>query len=262
MNKKKVYNCDRFIPCRIPDRREISSHLLKDDKLHQDTNGVKNQYDRVLYENMFYSNKKDRILSFTPRTYDARLRTYHPDIPSMDAIETPRTIPVQPERILDAPDLVDDFYLNLLDWSNKNIVAIALSTRVFFWNDTTHERLPLIIDMNDSSAYHALSDVVTSVSFNKQGNLIAMGSNNRNLCVQDLETNKTIYSHNFQDDVIGSLDWNNYILTCGTRGNRILSFDVRNALVSTVMAHTDEVCKIKWDPHGRYLVSGRVFICV
>ena len=28
-----------------------------------------------------------------------------------------RFIPSYPEKILDAPDLVDDYYLNLLDWS-------------------------------------------------------------------------------------------------------------------------------------------------
>lgn len=38
-----------------------------------------------------------------------------------------RAVPQQPERILDAPDLVDDYYLNLLDWGSKNAVAVALN---------------------------------------------------------------------------------------------------------------------------------------
>ena len=29
-----------------------------------------------------------------------------------------------PERILDAPDLTDDYYLNLLDWSSTNTVIL------------------------------------------------------------------------------------------------------------------------------------------
>jgi hypothetical protein len=33
-----------------------------------------------------------------------------------------RHIPQTQERILDAPDLVDDYYLNLLDWSCNNTV--------------------------------------------------------------------------------------------------------------------------------------------
>lgn len=33
-----------------------------------------------------------------------------------------RNVPQAPERILDAPDLVDDYYLNLLDWGSNNVV--------------------------------------------------------------------------------------------------------------------------------------------
>ena len=34
-----------------------------------------------------------------------------------------RHIPQSPERILDAPDLLDDYYLNLLDWNSNNILG-------------------------------------------------------------------------------------------------------------------------------------------
>ncbi len=36
-----------------------------------------------------------------------------------------RHIPTTQDRILDAPDLVDDYYLNLLDWSSGNQVSDA-----------------------------------------------------------------------------------------------------------------------------------------
>ena len=45
-----------------------------------------------------------------------------------------RHIPSAPSRILDAPDLLDDYYLNLLHWSDKNILAVALSQTVYLWN--------------------------------------------------------------------------------------------------------------------------------
>lgn len=32
-----------------------------------------------------------------------------------------RTIPTAPLRILDAPDLVDDYYLNLISWGHNNV---------------------------------------------------------------------------------------------------------------------------------------------
>ncbi|PNX68159.1 anaphase-promoting complex subunit cdc20-like protein, partial [Trifolium pratense] len=34
-----------------------------------------------------------------------------------------RIIPQTSERTLDAPDLVDDYYLNLLDWGSANVLA-------------------------------------------------------------------------------------------------------------------------------------------
>jgi len=37
-----------------------------------------------------------------------------------------RYVPQAPEKILDAPELVNDYYLNLLDWSSQNVVAVAL----------------------------------------------------------------------------------------------------------------------------------------
>ena len=40
------------------------------------------------------------------------------------AKKTFRAVPSAPERILDAPDLVDDYYLNLLDWSSTNVVSV------------------------------------------------------------------------------------------------------------------------------------------
>lgn len=34
-----------------------------------------------------------------------------------------RNIPQAPERILDAPEMLDDYYLNLLDWGPMNNVV-------------------------------------------------------------------------------------------------------------------------------------------
>jgi len=31
-------------------------------------------------------------------------------------------------KVLDAPGLIDDFYLNLLDWSTRNLIAVGLAS--------------------------------------------------------------------------------------------------------------------------------------
>lgn len=48
-----------------------------------------------------------------------------------------RKIPKTPFKVLDAPDLQDDYYLNLLDWSSQNILAVGLGTAVYMWNAST-----------------------------------------------------------------------------------------------------------------------------
>jgi cell division cycle protein 20 (cofactor of APC complex) len=52
----------------------------------------------------------------------------------MDPKLRKRAIPTRPERVLDAPGMVDDYYLNLLAWSSDNMVGIGLGEGVYIWN--------------------------------------------------------------------------------------------------------------------------------
>ncbi len=45
-----------------------------------------------------------------------------------------RHISQQPAKILDAPNLLDDYYLNLIDWSSDNQLAVALGSSIYLWN--------------------------------------------------------------------------------------------------------------------------------
>jgi cell division cycle protein 20 (cofactor of APC complex) len=48
-----------------------------------------------------------------------------------------RYLPTSAERILDAPDIINDYYLQLLDWNSNNILAVALSSELYLWNATS-----------------------------------------------------------------------------------------------------------------------------
>jgi cell division cycle 20-like protein 1 (cofactor of APC complex) len=50
-----------------------------------------------------------------------------------------RKISKKPYKILDAPNLQDDFYLNLLDWSDKNQIAVALDSSLYLWSGCSSE---------------------------------------------------------------------------------------------------------------------------
>ena len=45
-----------------------------------------------------------------------------------------RKISKIPYKVLDAPALQDDFYLNLVDWSSTNNLAVGLSNCVYIWS--------------------------------------------------------------------------------------------------------------------------------
>lgn len=63
---------------------------------------------------------------------------FHADeLASHSAKKATRKIPKVPYKVLDAPSLQDDFYLNLLDWSSNNVLSVALGTSVYLWSACT-----------------------------------------------------------------------------------------------------------------------------
>ena len=50
-----------------------------------------------------------------------------------------RKISKTPFKVLDAPDLQDDFYLNLLDWSSQNMLSVGLGPAVYLWSACTSQ---------------------------------------------------------------------------------------------------------------------------
>jgi cell division cycle 20-like protein 1 (cofactor of APC complex) len=48
-----------------------------------------------------------------------------------------RFISKTPFKVLDAPELRDDYYLNVVDWSESNFLGIALSQSVYIWSAST-----------------------------------------------------------------------------------------------------------------------------
>jgi hypothetical protein len=107
-----------------------------------------NNYQNLMLETLFQQNESfyidnnqlkltnDRFLSFSLKNNQSnkknnQLKSNIKNILDVDKkTEKRATIPLIPERILDAPNLIDDYYLNLLDWSSTNILAVSLG-RIF-----------------------------------------------------------------------------------------------------------------------------------
>lgn len=93
------------------------------------------------------------------------------------------------ERTLDAPDIVDDYYLNLLDWGSGNVLSIALGNTVYLW-DASNGSTSELVTIDDENG------PVTSVKWAPDGRHLAVGLNNSEVQLWDSTANRLVCSLN------------------------------------------------------------------
>ena len=187
---------------------------------------------------------------------------------------TPTRRPLQssPIKILDAPGLEDDFYLNLLDWEAKsNRVSVLLGgSEVYFWNaNNLNGGARVSSDQVATSSLGRLrainSDKGCVIKWSSANeSLLAVGTKNGLVEIWDVE--RGVRMHNWLGhggNRCGVLSWtppatgSNFDgqLSSGGRDNKIIHYDLRTArgLVSqiTTSGHTQEVCGLKYDHYGK-----------
>jgi len=190
--------------------------------------------------------------------------------------KTRRQIPAAPTRILDAPDLVDDYYLNLISWSSTNILAVALGPSVYTWNAESNT-VQLLCQLGNG-------DIVTSVSWMSSSAgggsasspssctpaaLLAVGCNSSRIELWDAHAQKLVRTLGGHSARVASLSWNptsRNVLSSGGRDSMVINHDVRAAegSVATLRGHRQEVCGLKWCSDGNTLASGgnENFLCI
>ena len=165
-----------------------------------------------------------------------------------------RHIATVPERILDAPNMSDDYYLNLLDWSSSNVLAVALAGEVYLWDAATGN-IDLLCEMATPG------DIVTSVQWMADGAHIAIGTNSASsdILLWDVAHKKQKRVLRGHEARVSALAWNGAVLSSAGRDTVILHHDVRQkqAVVGCGRgAHVQEICGLKWNPEGTQLASG------
>lgn len=161
-----------------------------------------------------------------------------------------RKIARVPYKVLDAPQLTDDFYLNLIDWSSTNILAVGLSNCVYLWNAFT-SRVTKLCDLGSE-------DTVTSVGWAQRGSHLAVGTNRGELQIWDPTTSRKLRTMTGHQTRIGSCAWNGYMVATGSRDHSILMRDVRipEHYTDVMQGHRQEVCGLKWSLDETQLASG------
>ncbi|PKA45967.1 Protein fizzy-like 2 [Apostasia shenzhenica] len=250
---------DRFIPDRSAMDFDVAHYLLTQTRKEKENNGVlspaKEAYRKLLAETLL--NNRTRILAFNRKPpsqlHGETLPATSDSVASSQRTKKSRRyIPQSAERTLDAPDIVDDFYLNLLDWGSKNVLSIALGNTVYLWNATNGSTSELVTVEDDLGP-------VTSVSWAPDGQHVSIGLNNSHIQLWDSSSNRLLrILKGVHRSRVGSLSWNNNILTTGGMEGKIINNDVRirNHVVQIYRGHQEEVCGLKWSSSGQLLASG------
>ena len=165
-----------------------------------------------------------------------------------------RKISKIPFKVLDAPELQDDFYLNLVDWSSQNVLSVGLGTSVYLWSACTSQ-VTRLCDLSQDG------DSVTSVSWSDRvsGNLVAVGTHKGYVQIWDVAANKKINTLEGHTARVGALAWNGDILSSGSRDRLILQRDIRTPSLAPerrLAGHRQEVCGLKWSPDHQHMASG------
>ncbi|KAK7809830.1 LOW QUALITY PROTEIN: hypothetical protein U0070_008480 [Myodes glareolus] len=190
-----------------------------------------------------------------------------------------RKISKIPFKVLDAPELQDDFYLNLVDWSSLNVLSVGLGTCVYLWSACTSQ-VTRLCDLSVEG------DSVTSVGWSERGNLVAVGTHKGFVQIWDAAAGKKLsvlegHTARVGEDLANPAAALPPALTLAQaladllspcrgaglerrpavigRDRMILQRDIRTPPLQSerrLQGHRQEVCGLKWSTDHQLLASG------
>lgn len=125
---------------------------------------------------------------------------------------------IEPFRVLEAPDLKNDFYSNPLSWSNTNILAVGLDKGVYIWDPLNFQTKTLL----ESDYLDAEDDTITSLCFcpSKAYDFLACGTKLGRLIL--LKTSKINNENPFSSIVLHTINNNENVLYDTKIGNKAI----------------------------------------
>eukprot|EP00993_Chasmostoma_nieuportense_P000265 NODE_1246_length_1585_cov_76.652949_g1176_i0.p1 GENE.NODE_1246_length_1585_cov_76.652949_g1176_i0~~NODE_1246_length_1585_cov_76.652949_g1176_i0.p1 ORF type:complete len:455 (-),score=73.17 NODE_1246_length_1585_cov_76.652949_g1176_i0:221-1534(-) len=250
---------DRFIPNRGAMDMDISNfNLVCKENIPSEQ---MTEYSKNLAQQLFTDTLPDnKILTFkhkpppclgTAHLNSMRMLHQHNKKEGPPKSKIARVISPSAEKILDAPDMLDDYYLNLLDWGANNLIAVALNTVVYLWNAGNGEVTRLTPETEEMIP-------ITSVNWASDGTTLAIGTDDCMVQLWDCSRSKKVRTLKGHAARVSSLAWSNCLVSSGSRDTMILTHDVRvrDHVVATLGSHTQEVCGLKYSTDGLQLASG------
>ena len=184
---------------------------------------------------------------------------------NLDFNLTQRKISIKPYKELPAPNLIDDFYLNLLDWSSKNQIAVGCSSSVILWNNNKTQSETLfsydIVEENNIQNNENNNKYVSSLIWSEEGDKLAVGNSCGAVELYDINKKELICSFKGHSKRVGVVSWNRNIISSGSKDFSIITRDIRckdndENIIKKFLGHQQEVCGLKWSFDGSQLASG------
>lgn len=162
-----------------------------------------------------------------------------------------RPVPKQPFKVLDAPNLVDDYYVNIIDWSLNNNIGVGLGNACYIWSFNSNA-VDKVTEFSDET------NLLTALAWDGRSDALAIGSLSGRVEMHDVEKKALVRSYDFHSERVGAISLLNNMLLIGSRDKLISLTDVRapRKPVQVYSDHTQEVCGLKWSPDGLYFASG------
>ena len=79
------------------------------------------------------------------------------------------------------PALTDDFYLNLIAWSNKNMLAVGLGNCIYLWDAVT-AKVTRLCELHNHN--------ITSICWSEDSPELAIGCDRGHVYVWDVNTER------------------------------------------------------------------------
>ncbi|PLB38239.1 WD40 repeat-like protein [Aspergillus candidus] len=195
-----------------------------------------------------------------------------------------RTVPTRPFRILDAPNLRDDFYSSTLAYSaTSGVLAVGLGNHVYLWSEAFGVQRPPLKDQHTSN-------YVTSLSFSSENgskSILAIGKRSGMLCLWSVFEPSVRFRIDHPDTItcvafkqtksrrpserFPQIEVDTEDLAVGDDNGFVWYYsvewsddDVRAqynwhgsmTLLVKISAHSQQICGIVWSPDGSYLATG------
>jgi cell division cycle protein 20 (cofactor of APC complex) len=183
-------------------------------------------------------------------TFSAFLR------PSSAAPAAKRVINTAPLRVMDAPNIRNDFYLSHVDWSSQDKLAVALDESVYVWDSNTDAVAHLL-------RLHEMHEHVCSVVWAPTATQLYVSSADGCVHMIDAESGKIVAAHQSHGGRVGALACLlDGTVASGGRDGAVFLWDPREQhsssswLQSVGEQRHGEVCGLSWNASATYLAAG------